>query len=158
MSYAVYWLEQTKKDVPETTIGSSPVKSIVSIAFDLPNAARTGASAAGLRSAQSLPASIGRHLPNTCKDRNSCHPPAPLKLSSRVSAHPGVSLSHRAGRAMCAVSPPGFRLGCDLETIESRSRIRRGLLHSGRAGPGGAGVLGERPKLVTFYGAPRKAR
>jgi 4'-phosphopantetheinyl transferase len=32
-----------------------------------------------------------------------------------------ISLSHRAGGALCAVSPSGFMLGCDLEMIEPRS-------------------------------------
>lgn len=37
--------------------------------------------------------------------------PAPLALS----------YGHRAGRAACAVAPPGTALGCDLELIEPRS-------------------------------------
>jgi len=37
--------------------------------------------------------------------------PAPLALS----------YSHRAGRAACAVAPPGTALGCDLELIEPRT-------------------------------------
>ncbi len=32
-----------------------------------------------------------------------------------------ISLSHRAGRALCAVTQPGIKLGCDLELIEPRS-------------------------------------
>jgi 4'-phosphopantetheinyl transferase len=32
-----------------------------------------------------------------------------------------ISLSHRAGRAMCAIAPPGVDLGCDLELIEPHS-------------------------------------
>jgi 4'-phosphopantetheinyl transferase len=32
-----------------------------------------------------------------------------------------VSLSHRAGRAACAVAPAGALLGCDLEWVEPRS-------------------------------------
>jgi len=32
-----------------------------------------------------------------------------------------MSLSHRDGRAMCAVAMPGTELGCDLELIEPRS-------------------------------------
>jgi 4'-phosphopantetheinyl transferase len=31
-----------------------------------------------------------------------------------------LSLSHAAGRALCAVGPPGISLGCDLESIEPR--------------------------------------
>jgi len=32
-----------------------------------------------------------------------------------------ISLSHRAGRAMCAVAPADVALGCDLEMVEPRS-------------------------------------
>jgi 4'-phosphopantetheinyl transferase len=32
-----------------------------------------------------------------------------------------ISLSHRAGTALCAVAPRGISLGCDLEVIEPRS-------------------------------------
>ena len=32
-----------------------------------------------------------------------------------------ISLSHGAGRAICAVAPAGVELGCDLEVIEPRS-------------------------------------
>ncbi len=32
-----------------------------------------------------------------------------------------ISISHSAGRAVCAVAPPGVALGCDLESIEARS-------------------------------------
>ena len=32
-----------------------------------------------------------------------------------------ISLSHRAGRAICAIAQPGAVLGCDLELIEPRS-------------------------------------
>src|SRR5690349_24409124 len=31
-----------------------------------------------------------------------------------------ISLSHREGRAMCAVAPFGIKLGCDLEIVEPR--------------------------------------
>lgn len=36
---------------------------------------------------------------------------------------PSISLSHRAGTAMCAVGAPGIALGCDLETIELRGDV-----------------------------------
>jgi 4'-phosphopantetheinyl transferase len=34
-----------------------------------------------------------------------------------------ISLSHRAGRALCAVAPAAVALGCDLEVIEPRSEV-----------------------------------
>ncbi len=33
-----------------------------------------------------------------------------------------LSLSHRAGAALCAVAPAGTRIGCDVEWVEPRSR------------------------------------
>jgi 4'-phosphopantetheinyl transferase len=36
-------------------------------------------------------------------------------------AQVAISLSHRAGRAVCAVAPCGTALGCDLELVEARS-------------------------------------
>lgn len=32
-----------------------------------------------------------------------------------------ISLSHRSGRAICAVADPGVKLGCDLEAVEEHS-------------------------------------
>jgi len=32
-----------------------------------------------------------------------------------------ISLSHSTGVGLCAISPPGYKLGCDLEKIEPRS-------------------------------------
>ena len=32
-----------------------------------------------------------------------------------------VSISHRDGLGLCAVAPPGFAIGCDLELVEPRS-------------------------------------
>lgn len=52
-----------------------------------------------------LPASSGAPevlLPNTCPDLT-------------------ISLSHRAGTALCAVAPSAVKLGCDLEVIEPHS-------------------------------------
>jgi 4'-phosphopantetheinyl transferase len=34
----------------------------------------------------------------------------------------GLSLSHSRGRAVCLLGPSGAALGCDIETVESRSR------------------------------------
>ncbi len=33
----------------------------------------------------------------------------------------GISLSHRAGWALCTLAPPGVHVGCDLEQVEPRS-------------------------------------
>jgi 4'-phosphopantetheinyl transferase len=46
---------------------------------------------------------------------------APEVLITQEPAELTISLSHRAGAAMCAVGGPGVALGCDLEAIEPRS-------------------------------------
>lgn len=45
---------------------------------------------------------------------------APEALLAGTPAPVTISLSHRAGQAVCAVAPAGTALGCDLELIEPR--------------------------------------
>lgn len=45
---------------------------------------------------------------------------APAAFIDGAPAPVAISLSHRAGRALCAVAPAGTALGCDLELIEPR--------------------------------------
>jgi 4'-phosphopantetheinyl transferase len=46
---------------------------------------------------------------------------APLVFFADQPAAVTISLSHRAGQAICAVARPGVMLGCDLEMVEPRS-------------------------------------
>jgi 4'-phosphopantetheinyl transferase len=46
---------------------------------------------------------------------------APEAFLDGAAAPVAISLTHRAGRAVCAVAPAGTRLGCDLEIVEPRS-------------------------------------
>lgn len=56
--------------------------------------------------------------------------PEPMLAGRRL---PGaISLSHRAGRAVCALAPAGVELGCDLELLEPRSRAFVGDFLSAR--------------------------
>jgi len=45
---------------------------------------------------------------------------APRALLAGDPAPATISLSHRDGRAICAVAPAGVQLGCDLEVVEPR--------------------------------------
>jgi len=45
---------------------------------------------------------------------------APEVFLDRQPAHIAISLSHRAGVALCAVGAPDASFGCDLETVERR--------------------------------------
>lgn len=47
---------------------------------------------------------------------------APEALLPALTTPLSFSISHRAGRAMCAVSPVRMRLGCDLEFVEERDQ------------------------------------
>ena len=46
---------------------------------------------------------------------------APAVFLANQPAPVSISLSHRAGRAICAIAPAGRKLGCDLEFVEPRS-------------------------------------
>jgi 4'-phosphopantetheinyl transferase len=46
---------------------------------------------------------------------------APEVLIANQTAPVVISLSHRAGRSICAVAPSGEAMGCDLELVEPRS-------------------------------------
>ena len=46
---------------------------------------------------------------------------APQAFFDGTPAPVSLSISHRAGRALCAVAAPGLAIGCDLELIEPRS-------------------------------------
>ena len=46
---------------------------------------------------------------------------APQVFVTGRPAPAAISISHRNGIAMCAVSPPGAWLGCDIEAVEPRS-------------------------------------
>jgi len=46
---------------------------------------------------------------------------APEAFVENQPANLTVSLSHRAGKALCAIAPSGVKLGCDLELVEPRS-------------------------------------
>jgi 4'-phosphopantetheinyl transferase len=46
---------------------------------------------------------------------------APVAFFGNQPAKVTISLSHRAGLAICAVATPGVELGCDLEVVEPRS-------------------------------------
>ena len=59
-------------------------------------------------------------------------PPQAIEIRAAASGAPeawiagepadaAISISHRNGRALCAVAPPGTAIGCDLELIEPHS-------------------------------------
>lgn len=124
----VSWLEQTGADVPaaddwlsageadrlsgmrfakrrgDWRLGRWTAKRAVSIYLDLP---------AGLRSLARIEI---RSAPSGAPQVFLGGEPAPVT----------ISISHREGRAACAIAGPGPALGCDLEVIEPRSEAFAG--------------------------------
>ncbi len=119
----VYWLEQTEADVPaengwlsanellhfdalrfpkrraDWRLGRWTAKRAVAAYQDLPLHSRV------LEKIEVRPAPSG----------------APEVFLDGAPAPATISLTHRSGRAMCAVAQPEVKLGCDLEVIEPRS-------------------------------------
>lgn len=119
----VYWLEQTQGDVPAGTEWLGPIETecLRSLHF----AKRCTDWCLGRWTAkQALATLFG--VPSDLSDF------ANIEILAAESGAPEVfyfgdkipttiSLSHRAGMAMCCVSPAGGRIGCDLETTETHS-------------------------------------
>lgn len=119
----VYWLEQTEADVPtendwlsaneavrlnalrfpkrraDWRLGRWTVKCALSIRLDMPAHSQV------FKKIEVRPASSG----------------APEAFVDNQPAGVTISLSHRAGIAICAVATSGVEVGCDLEMVEPRS-------------------------------------
>jgi 4'-phosphopantetheinyl transferase len=119
----VYWLEQVEGDVPTENdwLGAREQVSLNGLRFAKRRAdwrlgrwtaKRALASCLGLPSNPHVLARI-EILPAQSGVPEVFLAGKPLAMN--------VSLSHRAGRAVCAVAPSGVELGCDLELIEPRS-------------------------------------
>jgi 4'-phosphopantetheinyl transferase len=119
----VYWLEQTVADVPELPVWLSTKEAtrLGSLRFAKRHADwQLGRWTAKLALAThwKLPAQ-----PDIMADIE-IHPApsgAPEVFFESEPADVSISLTHRDGRAMCAIAPAGTALGCDLEVIEPRS-------------------------------------
>lgn len=119
----VYWLEQTKADVPPDNDWLSAAEAIVLKGLRFEKRLtdwRLGRWTAkrALASFWNSPAS-----PQALAKIEIVAGPtgAPEVFLSDSPAAISISLSHRDGRAMCAVSLSDGKLGCDLEIIEPRS-------------------------------------
>src|SRR5579864_2436135 len=119
----VYWLEQTEADVPAENqwLSASEILTLGRMRF----AKRRNDWRLGRWTAKRA---LAAHLNLRC-DRLSL---AKIEIRAAASGAPEaflfnqvapatISLSHRAGIAMCALALPGAGIGCDLEVIEPRS-------------------------------------
>lgn len=119
----VYWLEQTEADVPAENdwLSASEAVRLDSMRFAKRRADwRLGRWTAkrALAAYLNVP-DHGQALSDIEIRAAPCGAPE-VFLGGKPAAIP-MALSHRAGRAACAIAPAGAALGCDLELIEERS-------------------------------------
>ena len=119
----VYWLEQTDEDLPPGNAWLSPTEQ------DQLNALRFAKRRADWR----LGRWTAKHALAACLQLSAdLHDLAKIEVRPSASGAPEIflgdrrapatiSLSHRAGRAVCAVVPFCSALGCDLELVEPHS-------------------------------------
>ena len=113
----VYWLEQTADDVPEGDdwLSAGETNRLRGMRFEKRRADwRLGRWTAK----RAVAAHLGLPASNDAL--------AAIEIRQAPSGAPeadglSISLSHRAGRAMCMIAEPGTVLGCDLEIVEPRS-------------------------------------
>ena len=119
----VYWLKQTDSDVPaeNSWLSASEALCLQGLRF----AKRRDDWRLGRWTAKRA-VTLCLNLPGTSRAFSN------IEIRTAPSGAPGIfvlnqpavaaiSLSHRAGIALCAVTPCGTDLGCDLELIEPRS-------------------------------------
>jgi len=119
----VYWLEQTEADVPQDHdwLSANEAARLNGMRFAKRRADwRLGRWTAKRALAAYL--NVPFH-PQALTDieLRPASSGAPEVFFANKPAAVAVSLSHRAGSALCAVAPSGAALGCDLEIIEPRS-------------------------------------
>lgn len=118
----IYWLEQASRDVPAGNQWLSPGEKsrLASMRFEKRRTewslGRWTAKRA-VASCLNLPIDV-RSLQDIELRAASSGAPALFLFNQRAAV--SVSLSHRAGTALCVVGLSGAILGCDLELVESR--------------------------------------
>lgn len=119
----VYWLEHAKQDVPEDDDWLSEDEAAFLSGLHFPNRRddwRLGRWTA--KHALSLFLNMPAHPLSFAKiDVHAAFSGAPEAFFHKRPVAATISLSHRAGRAACAVAISGVEMGCDLEVAEPRS-------------------------------------
>ena len=119
----VYWLEQTEADVPAENDWLSPREAVCLNAMRFPKRRadwRLGRWAAKCALSITLEAPANPQIFKKIEIRPAPSG-APEAFFGNQPAAVVISLSHRDGRAICAVTMSGMEMGCDLEMIEPRS-------------------------------------
>lgn len=119
----VFWLEQTEADVPAHDDWLCAKEALVLRGMRF--AKRRADWRLGRWTAKRLLAAYLNvpHDPHALAALEITSEPsgAPEAVLANAPADATISLSHRAGRAICAIAQSGAVLGCDLEIIEPRS-------------------------------------
>ncbi len=120
----VWWLQQTEADVPPGDQWLSLWEADRAASFRIPkrrNDWRLGRWTAKCAVAMHLAMSQDAGSLSQIEVRPAVSG-APEVFISNVAADMTISLSHRAGAAICAVAAAGVQLGCDLELIEPHTQ------------------------------------
>lgn len=120
----VWWLQQTEADVPPGDQWLSLWEADRAASFRIPkrrNDWRLGRWTAKCAVAMHLAMSQDAGSLSQIEVRPAVSG-APEVFISNVTADMTISLSHRAGAAICAVAAAGVQLGCDLELIEPHTQ------------------------------------
>jgi 4'-phosphopantetheinyl transferase len=116
----VYWVEQVDGDIPpnDDWLSANEAACLARMRF----AKRRADWRLGRWTAKrAVSEYLNLHRPPAAVEILTAPSGAPEVFLSSQAAKVTISLSHRAGRAVCAVAPYGTALGCDLELVEPRS-------------------------------------
>src|SRR5690349_15398104 len=116
----VYWLELAGADVPPTDdwLSASEAACLARLRF----AKRRADWRLGRWTAiRAVSESLSLQRPLATVEIRAAPSGAPEVFLGGHPAKLAISISHRAGRAVCAVAHCGAALGCDLELVEPRS-------------------------------------
>lgn len=120
---SIYWLEQSLSDVPveDAWLTSAELVTLSHLRFPKRREDwRLGRWTAKSCIAAYLKMSrVAREL--SCIEIRAADSGAPFAVLLDTNATFAISLTHRSGKAMCAVAPANVDIGCDLELIEERS-------------------------------------
>ncbi len=119
---SIFWFEQSAADVPEPDDWLSEKEKSYLGGLRFPKR-RHDWRLGRWTAKRSIASSLGLPCTSAHLSQIELRPDrfgAPEVFLAHEPAHLAVSLSHRAGRAVCTVAPFNTRIGCDLELIEAR--------------------------------------
>ena len=155
-----YWLEQTEADVPagDQWLNARERFRLAGLRVDKRRADwRLGRWTAkcAVASCLNLPADLNSLVDIEIRAASSGVPEVFL-FNQRATI--SISLSHRAGLALCAVGLSGASLGCDLELVESRDHsFVTDFLTSNEQKLVERAPAGERPLLITLLWSAKES-